>query len=188
MGSATSASKMILAFIIVVASLAVLLLMWHVARGESAAVSKLDDLAGRTRPVDLEAFRNIIDPEEEAFLRANLSPSEFRAVQRERLQAALDYVRNAAHNAAILLRLGEAAARSTDPKIVAAGQQLINSALRLRLYASLSIAKLYLGIALPGAHLSAGRLLDSYQQLSGLTGQLALLQRPAQATRVSTIL
>jgi hypothetical protein len=178
---------MILTFILVLISLMALLLM-YAARGKNSAIGELDDLAGRTRPVDIDAFRNLIDPAEEAFLRENLPASEFRAIQRERLRAALEYVSCAAHNAAILVRLGEAARLSLDPKIAEAGQQLLDTALRLRLYALLSTVRLYLGIGLPGTHLSAGRLVDNYQHLSSLAGQLAFLQHPARACRFPAIL
>src|SRR5580704_8419291 len=114
---------MILSISLVAISLILLLLLLQTARGQTAAVSSLDDLAGRTRPVDIDAFRNLMDPEEEEFLRLNLPSGEFRAVQRERLQAAVDYVQSTAHNAAILLRLGEAAARSTDTTIANTGRQ-----------------------------------------------------------------
>ena len=178
---------MILTFVLVLLSLIALLLMYAV-RGKTSPVGELDDLVGRTRPVDIDAFRNLIDPAEEDFLRENLPANEFRAIQRERLRAALEYVSCAAHNAAILVRLGEAAGVSPDPKIAAAGQQLLDSALRLRLYALLSIIRLYLGIALPGARLSAGKVVDNYQQLSNLAGQLVFMQHPAQASRLPAIL
>jgi hypothetical protein len=84
--------------------------------------------------------------------------------------------------------LGEATARSSDPTIAAAGQRLIDSALRLRLYAILAMAKLYLAIALPGTRLSTGRLVDGYQHLSDLTSQLAIMEHPARAARLSAIL
>jgi hypothetical protein len=179
---------MILPVFLVAVSLIALLLLLSAARGQSAAVSNMDDLAGRTRPVDIDAFRNLMDPEEEEFLRLNLTSGEFRAVQRERLQAAVDYVQSTAHNAAILLRLGEAAARNTDARIANTGRQLIDSALRLRLYAILAMARLYLGIALPGARLSADRLLDGYERLSDLVAQLAIMEHPARAARLSAIL
>jgi hypothetical protein len=179
---------MILSVTFVVASLLLLALLLWAARGQSTAVNNLDDLVGRARPVDLEAFRNLIDPEEEEFLRAQLPRREFRAVQRERLRAALEYVHYTAHNAAVLLRLGEAAANSADHAIAVAGRRMIDSALRLRLYAVLCTVKLYIGVALPGARLSTGRLVESYQQLSGLASQLALMQHPARAARLSSIL
>jgi hypothetical protein len=50
------------------------------------------------------------------------------------------------------------------------------------------MAKLYLAIALPGTRLSTGRLVDGYQHLSDLTSQLAIMEHPARAARLSAIL
>jgi hypothetical protein len=179
---------MILSFTLIFVALAILLLLLYVEGGQNSTVNQLEDLAGRTRPVDLEAFRNLVDPREEDFLRANLLPRQFRSVQRERLRAAREYIWNTAHNAAFLLRLGEAATRSPDPRIAQAGKQLIQSALRLRAYSLLSCAKLYLRMVFPEARLSYGELADSYQHLSVLASQLALIQHPTQAARLSALL
>ncbi|MBZ5718875.1 MAG: hypothetical protein LAO03_00695 [Acidobacteriia bacterium] len=169
---------MIFSITLVVASLVALALLLRAARGRGLLPVSPDDLARRIRPVDIEAFRNLIDPSEEQFLRAHLSRRAFRSVQRQRLLATLDYVRGASHNAAILLRLGEAARRDLDPRIAEAGQRLVDNAVRLRMFALFSMAQLCIGIALPGAHISAGRMVESYQQLSGLASQLAVMQRP----------
>jgi hypothetical protein len=179
---------MIVAFVLILISLSVLAFLFSVARGRSAKVSTLDDLRGHTRPVDLESFRNLIDPSEEEFLRTNLSPRNFRVVQRERLRAAVEYVQWASQNAAVLLRLGEAARASADPGIAEAAQLLIASALRLRLYALLTIPKLYIGIALPGTHFSPGHLADRYQKLSSQAGQLVVMQNPTRTPRLSVVL
>ena len=104
------------------------------------------------------------------------------------MRAALEYVRNAAHNAAFLLRMGEAATQNVDPRIAQAGSQLVDSALRLRAYALLCAAKLYVRMVFPQARLSYGRLADNYQHLSALAGQLTLMQHPTQAARLSTLL
>ena len=104
------------------------------------------------------------------------------------MRAALEYVRNTAHNAAFLLRMGEAATRSADPRITQAGKQLIDTALRLRAYALLSAVQLYVRMVFPGARLSYGRLADNYQHLSALASQLTLMQHPTQAARLSALL
>ena len=179
---------MILSISLIVAALAILLLLLYVEGGQNSSVHRLEDLAGRTRPVDLEAFRNLVDAREEDFLRAKLRPREFCKIQRVRMRAALDYVGNTSHNAAFLLRLGEAAARSPDPQVARAGRQLIDSALRLRVYALLFSAKLYVRMAFPETRISYGRLADRYQHLSALAGQLALMQQSTHATRLSALL
>jgi hypothetical protein len=179
---------MILSFTLIFVALVILLLLLYVEGGQNASVKRLEDLAGRTRPVDLEAFRNLVDWREEDFLRASLPRREFRAVQRERMRAALEYIRNAAYNAAFLLRLGEAATQSKDPRIAQAGRQLIDRALRLRAYALLSSALLHVRLMFPGTRLSYGKLADNYQNLGALASQLALMQQPTEAARLSALL
>jgi hypothetical protein len=179
---------MILSLSLIFVALAVLLTLIYLERRRYSSVNQLEDLPGRTRPVDLESFRNLVDPKEEDFLRENLPPREFRAVQRDRMRAALSYIHNTAYNAAFLLRVGAAAARSSDPRIAQAGRQLTDRALRLRAYALLSTAKLYVRIAFPDARLSYDRLADNYQNLSALAGHLALMQYPTQAARLSSLL
>jgi hypothetical protein len=180
---------MILPLTLVAVALAILLLLLYLEGGHRWSIDspRMDTLEGRTRPVDLEAFRNLIDPKEDAFLRANLRPSEFRAIQRKRARSALQYIRNTTHNAAYL-QLGEAAARNENPRIALAGKQLVDSALQLRTNALLSFAQLYVRMALPGAQFSYGKLADNYQHLSGLASQLALMQHPTQAARLSGLL
>jgi hypothetical protein len=179
---------MIMPVILIVLSVAALTLFVSMARGRRVAVRSLDDLRGRTRPVDIESFRNLIDPAEEEYLRSNLSAKTFRMVQRERLRATLEYVQAASQNSAVLLRLGEAARHSPDPKVALAGDQLVSGAIRLRMFALMAVPKLYVGILLPSARLSPNRLVEGYQQLSGLAGQLALMQNPARTPRMSLVL
>ena len=169
------------------ALIAVVLLLW-VARGQSSTVENLDELPGRTQPVDLAAFRNLIDDAEEEFLRGQLPPKEFRRLQRQRLRAALEYVKRAAQNAAILVRLGEAARRSRDPEVAQAGQELVNNALRLRLYALLAEGKLRARILLPGARLSSAPLLDRYQHLTDAVARLSRAQKPSFTGRITAAL
>jgi hypothetical protein len=96
---------MILPLSLVAVALAILLLLLYLDGGHHFSVGgmRMDDLAGRTRPVDIDAFRNLVDPKEDGFLRANLRPREFRAIQRERARSAMDYIHNTTHNAAYLL-------------------------------------------------------------------------------------
>src|SRR5207302_11002862 len=97
-------------------------------RRKRVRILSYDDLSQHLSTVDLEAFRNLIDPEEEASVRKSVPAKEFRSVQRERLQAAAEYVRCAARNGAVLLRAGEAASQSSDLSIAHAGKQLAESA------------------------------------------------------------
>src|SRR4051812_2990003 len=124
---------MAIVLVIVIAALLAAIFFIRVSRGHAEAISNLDDLSGRTQPVDLEAFRNLIDPTETAFLRSQLGPQEFRAIHRERTQAAAEYVQRIALNAALLLRLGQAARTNADPEVARAAQSMIERALVVRM-------------------------------------------------------
>jgi hypothetical protein len=176
---------MTITLILVLIGLVALLFLLRLAKGRSSAIGSVEDLSGRLRPVDVEAFRNLVDPAEEQFLRANLLPAEFRKIQRERLRAAIEYISCAARNAAVLIRMGEAARRSSDPSIAEAGERLVDSAIRLRLYAFQTVAKLYLGILLPGARLSPMGLAESYEQLTGLGRSLGRLEYQTRGASAS---
>lgn len=179
---------MILSLTLVAFALAVLLLLLYLESGRNAPLPGLDRLAEHTRPVDIEAFRNLIDPNEDEFLRANLLPRDFRAIQKKRTRSALDYIRNTTHNAAYLTRVGEAAARSADPRVAQAGRELVDRALRLRAYSLLAIAQMYVRLALPTVQFSYSKLADNYQHLSHLAGQVALMEKPAHAAKLSALL
>ena len=90
--------------------LAVVVLGWAVRRQHRPAPD-LHALEQYMRPLDLAAFRNLIDHDEEVYLRAQLPAAAFRSIQRQRMRAALEYVGRTAHNAGILLRAGETARR-----------------------------------------------------------------------------
>ena len=49
--------------------------------------------------IDVEAFRNLIDESEEEYLRETLGSAAFRRIHRERMMAAVEYVRGAYRNA-----------------------------------------------------------------------------------------
>jgi hypothetical protein len=175
---------MIITFALVVFALLALLFLVRLAKGRLLQPRNVDSLHPHIRPVDVEAFRNLIDPSEEEFLRVNLPATQFKSIQRERLRAALDYISCAAQNAAILVRVGEAARRSSDAAIAEAGEKLVDTAIRLRLYAFQATAKLYVAIAFPGARISAGGLAENYERMTRLVFVLGRLQTAGQVSAV----
>jgi hypothetical protein len=170
---------MMIALILVIAACLSLAFMLWLAKGRSSAIRGIEELPGRLRPVDIEAFRNLVDPEQTNFLWATLSRENFRKLQRERLLTAVEYISTAASNASVLIRMGEAARRSPEPAIAEAGEKLVNSAIRLRVYSFQAIVKLYLGMILPGSQLSTSNLAESYERLTGLVFLIGRLQRSA---------
>ena len=163
----------IILVIFAVVAIAVLLVA---ARGRGEQISDVEELQGKLRPVDVLAFRNLIDSKEEEFLQANLSPKLFRVIQRERIAAAIEYVNCVAQNASVLLRLGEAARSSPDPEIASAGRELVDSAVRIRIYAFSARMKLQLRFVLPDLRISPKAVSNSYENLNGLVSRLGRLQ------------
>ncbi len=176
---------MTVALILVVFALLLAGVLMTAVRGHASPVQRLDDLENHALQVDLEAFRNLTDPAEEEFLRIQLPPSEFRRIQRQRLLAAAEYLRRTAHNAALLLRVGSAAQRDRQPEIAAAGRELAEAALRMRISAMLALGLVYARFALPGARLSPVAAVDAYQRLVDGVARLSRLQRPVYATRLA---
>jgi hypothetical protein len=171
---------MIITLIIVLISFLALGFLIRVAKSRVSASKVLENPTEHMRAVDLEAFQNLVDPDEAEFLRTNLPSAEFRRIQRERLRAAVEYVSCAAQNAAVLLRLADAGRRSPDPATAEAAEKLVQNALRLRLYALQAIPRLYLGMVLPGARISAVGIAERYEQMTRLVVLLGCLQYPTR--------
>ena len=173
---------------IVIAALLAALFFIRISHGHAEAIANLDDLGGRTQSVDIEAFRNLINPDETAFLRKNLPPPDFRIVHRERTQAAAEYVQRIAQNAAVLLRLGQAARANPDPEVARAAQSMIERALVVRMIAMRALLKLRLQAMFPGIDLSTADVFDRYGRLTDSVALFIRLQRPAYSSHVLSML
>jgi len=177
------------AFLVVTAiTLLAVAAILYVIRGRSAPVRSLDELTARSKPVDLEAFRNLVSVEEEAYLRESLPPRQFRRVQRKRMLAAAEYVRRASHNAALLVTLGESVRSSNDPQLAEAATELVNSAIQMRLTAILVLLCIGIRIVFPQTKLSLARLTDDYERLRGYLSAVGRLKAPADMGRIEAAL
>jgi len=171
---------MITTAILVAAGLGLAAFLFYVVRGSTAATGKLEEVGTVTRPVDLLAFQNLVDPEEDELLRCSLPPPVFRRVQRERLRAAIGYVEQGAANAAVLLRIGEAMGHE-DPAVAAIGREMVNAALRLRVYALLVVMILHLRVWIPSVGAPVREVSTRYEELRNQFARLARTRRPADA-------
>lgn len=175
---------MILAIILVVAAVVALGIILRLAVTRSLQTRENTGLA-TIRPIDIKAFRNLINPAEDEYLRWRLPPAQFRVVRRERLRAMAAYVHVAARNAALLVSVGEAALAGGDLRVAGAAQQLVNDALLLRRNTTVALARIYLAIAWPNSGFAAVRVVDRYEQLSGTAMLLGRLQNPTVPVRLS---
>jgi hypothetical protein len=130
------------------------------------------------RSIDMEAFGNLVDPHEEAFLRQNLPPRKFREIRRERARAAMRYVWCAGQAASQFASVGEAARHSSDPAIAAAGAQIAESAMRLRLDAVGTMFRLATSAYLPGVEvISLPSFVSQYERTADTILRLGRLER-----------
>jgi hypothetical protein len=175
-----------LAILIVASAALALVIILGVAVTRSLQTSRSSGLAGTVQPIDIAAFRNLIDPCEDGYLRRRLPPTQFRRVRRERLRAMAAYVQVAASNAAVLVRAGESALASGDPRVASAAHELVNDALLLRRNATVALTRIYLAMAWPTSGTAAMPVVDRYEHLSSSAMLLGRLQNPAVPVRLST--
>lgn len=176
---------MTLAIVLVIAAVLSLVFILRLSVSRSLQVSGDSKLAGHLQPIDVEAFRNLVDPAEDAYLRRRLPPRQFRIVRRARLRATAAYVQVAGRNAALLVRIGMTALEVGDEKIAEAAQRLVNDALLLRRNATYAILRIYVAQALPSWSLTASPVLNSYERITGSAMLLGRLQNPAAPVRIA---
>jgi hypothetical protein len=178
---------MILAIILVLAAAIALGVILRLAMSRGLQVPTGSNVAAQIHPIDVQAFRNLINPAEDEYLRRRLPAAQFRRVRRERLRAMAAYVQVAAKNAGVLVRIGEAALASENPQTVEAARELVNEALLLRRNTALALAKIYFTLVWPSYGLAAVRIADSYDRLSRSAMLLGRLQNPGVAVRISAL-
>ena len=179
---------MTLAIILAVAAALALVFILSVTVSRSLQITHGTSLAARIQPIDVEAFRNLIDPAEDEYLRRRLTAGEFRRVQRQRLHAMAAYVQTAGRNAAVLILLAQEALTASDPQTVDAARRLVDNALLLRRNAAFVLFRIYLALAWPNSGLAPVSILRSYEQLNGSAMLLGRLQNPTAPVRISVTL
>lgn len=179
---------MTLAIILVVVATLALVFILGVTLSRSLQLSDRTGLAAQIQPIDVEAFRNLVDPAEDEYLRRRLSASEFRLVRRERLRAMAAYIQTAGRNAAVLVRMGQAALPTSDARTAEAARQLVDNALLLRRNAAFALLRIYFALAWPNSGLAAAPVLQGYERLNGSAMLLGRLQNPAAPVRISATL
>src|SRR5258708_2848784 len=153
---------MTLAIVIVIAAVLSLVLILRIAVSRSLQISASPNLPAQIQPIDVEAFRNLVNPTEDDYLRRHLSASHFRRVRRARLRATSAYVRAAGRNAAVLVRIGESALSTGDPRVADAARALVNDALMLRRNATFLLIRIHIALAWPNSGLAAAPVIIGY--------------------------
>ena len=142
-----------------------LFLVWTVLRPGLPQIGSLNDWEAQIHQVDLDVFRILVDPAEEAYLRTMFSPSAYRSLQRRRLVLALGSLDLIGKNAAMLMKLGQLAKEGANPALAKESDDLIYGALRLRVNLMLVEPWLRLKWLFPGWTLSVPVLEMPYEEL-----------------------
>lgn len=170
---------------IVLVAFAVIALVFILRISISRALQISNSGSTRIEPIDIDAFRNLIDPAESDYLYRRLPGPAFRHVQRGRLLAAAAYIRVAARNASTLILIGQSALAAHDARTTDAARQLIDGALLLRRNATLALLRIYVAVVWPQTGLSVIPVLSGYERLSSNAMLLGRLQNPAVPVRIS---
>jgi hypothetical protein len=168
---------MVSTLIILFASVSCLFLVWSVLRPGLPRIASLDDWEARKHEVDLDAFRLLLDREEEEYLRASLPPPLFRIFQRRRLRLALESLDLVGKNAAMLMKLGQLARSESNPRLEREAADLIYGTLRLRVNLSLVEPCLWLKWLFPGWRVSMPAFAIPYEELLGYLSRIRQQQQ-----------
>lgn len=177
-----------ISLLLIAVAVCAILFMIYAARGTSPEVRDPQELQALTVSIDIDAFRNLVSQKEEDYLQSNLPPLEFRRVQRARLVALVVYVKTAAHNAAILLRLAEAGRLSPDPAVATSAADLADTALQMRLHALRAMLHLSLAILSPRFRIYSLKAVDQYQALTRSVTHFVSLSRPNFTSTIASSL
>jgi hypothetical protein len=127
--------------------------------------------------LDIDAFRNLVDPKEEIFLRSSLPAKEFLKIKRERAWAALAYTRSLSCIALHFSRFGNAARRADDAGLAELGKQMARDAAELRILALATMGRLlfiatFPSLSLPNPH----SLIEQHLRSTGLLARYSILE------------
>jgi len=144
--------------------------------------------AGQTfRAVDLNAFRTLMDRDDELFLKRKLPRSKFTHLKRQRIRVTARYVGRIAANASAALHVSEAARLSPTPEVASAAAEVMEVAAQIRLQCIVALAKLGLEYAMPSLQLTPAMLVPKYQSLRENVRRLGDLQTQNQVPLASAI-
>jgi hypothetical protein len=142
--------------------------------GKPLPISHARSLMGS---LDIEAFRNLVDPQQEIFLRASLPAKEFLKIKRERVWAAVAYTRALSYIALQFSRFGNAARRADDASLAELGKQMAVDAVELRMSSLATMGRLLIIATFPNLSFpSSHSLIEQHLRSTGLLARYITLE------------
>lgn len=139
------------------------------------------------KPLDLSAFRTLLDRDDEAFLRMKLSRDEFFRQKRLRIRVTWKYVRRIADNSAVAMRETSVWRQDPDVSVAEAAAETTDLAAQIRAQCLVAFAKLAIEFAFPAVQLTPAVLAPKYESLRQNLSRLGSLRPQNPAPLASAI-
>lgn len=175
-------------YIVVAVSLLAAATIWSLQRGFARPIRSWNELMGQTKPVDINAFQNLMSKDDDLFLKQSLPGRAFRWVQRLRHRAALAYLSTILHNSSVLSRAGELAASSDAEQLAGAGGHLVQLALEVRLRTLRLMLRLWISMIWPTGRADLTDALQRYAELKEAFRRLGVLRDPVWTASITAAL
>jgi|SRR5947209_12907910 len=137
------------------------------------------------RSLDLQAFRTLMDRDDETFLRNKVPRWDFWRLKRRRIAVTMKYVGRIASNAAAVLQMAEAARQNADAEVAEMAAQVVDMATQIRMQCMVAFAKLTAEFLFPSLQLTPAMLAPTYQALREKVLRLGSLE-PQNAAPLAT--
>jgi hypothetical protein len=162
---------------IVAASLA---LVWSILRSGHSDIGSLDDWEAQRHEIDIQIFGLLLNRDEERYLRSTLPRTQFVAFQRMRIGLALRMLRLVEENASMSMRLGQLAKINRDPVLSRTANEVVATAIQLRLNLLLVKPCLSLKWLFPSGVIFVPAFEERYRHLLDCVVYIRLLNRQAR--------
>lgn len=110
-----------------------LVLAWSLLRSGHSDIRSLENWEAQRHEIDIPIFQLLLDRDEERYLRSSLPRNQFFAFQRMRIRLALRMLRLVEENASMSMSLGQLAKIKRDPVLTQAANEVVATAIQLRL-------------------------------------------------------
>ena len=134
----------------------------------------VDDVTAFLLPVDLEQAEALLDPAIYFELRWNLDPKSLKETQRKRLHLYLEIVRRMAHNARVLVELGNREVDRQEGRTAELIRNLQQEAVKVRAYSLFTALKLRILLAIRPVQAPALTKLRTFVDIDGIASYKCL--------------
>ena len=148
--------------LLVVLALLLMVLLFAAVRAQRHPITSLEELQARWKAVDLPALLNLVDRQEERYLRQNLSPLDFNLIHRKRLMVVWEYLSRVSSNAQLMVQSGQIIQQSSDGERAADALTLVADAVRLRNMVFMAKFSTAMKFVFPGKTSPIAEVLEAY--------------------------